>query len=294
MKTIGFSTYEKMPDGTADDQLAAVELRRLGFEVTPVVWDDPSVNARGLDAVVMRSCWDYHLKPERFAEWVESLDRAGVRVLNSSRVTRWNLDKRYLEDLASRGVAIPRTVWLERRLERRLEQGSRVDLAALLREHEIQEAVIKPVISASAYRTWRMSAAEADQYQGALDEVLADRDVMVQEFIEEVTAQGEISFVFLGGEHSHTVLKRPKAGDFRVQEDYGGSREIWSPAPSLVEQARAAVDRVGEPVVFARVDGIDVGGRLVLMELELIDPVLFLGLDEQAPRRFAEAIARSL
>lgn len=222
-------------------------------------------------------------------EWVESLDWAGVRVLNSSRVTRWNLDKRYLKDLASRGVAIPRTVWLERRQE----PGSRVDLAALLREHEIQEAVVKPVISASAYRTWRVSTAEADQHQGALDEVLADRDVMVQEFIPEVTAQGEISFVFLGGEHSHTVLKRPKAGDFRVQEDYGGSREIWSPPAALVEQARAAVDGVGEPVVFARVDGIDVGGRLVLMELELIDPVLFLGFDEQAPRRFAEAIAAS-
>lgn len=286
MKKIGFATYQGIPGGTGDDLLAADELRRLGFDVVPVVWDDPAADAAGFDAMVIRSCWDYHLKPESFTVWLDALDQAGVQVINSSRITRWNLNKEYLKDLAAGGVPVPRTVWVE--------PGSRVDLEELLRENGIDEAVVKPVISLSAYKTWRTSTAQARGHQADFEEVTAERAVMVQELVREVETQGEISFVFLGGEHSHTVLKRPKPGDFRVQEDFGGTREILNPAAALVEQAQAVLDLAGEPVVFARVDAIDIGGWLVLMELELIDPFLFLGFDDRAPRRFAEAIAEAL
>lgn len=286
MKKIGFATYQGIPGGTGDDLLAADELRRLGFDVVPVIWDDPAAATGRLDAVVIRSCWDYHLKPERFTAWLDELDQAGVTVLNSSRITRWNLNKEYLKDLAAGGVPVPRTIWIE--------PGSRVDLEDLLREHGMDEAVVKPVISLSAYKTWRTSTAQARAHQADFEEITAERAVMVQELVREVETQGEISFVFFGGEHSHTVLKRPKAGDFRVQEDFGGTREILTPSAALVEQAEAILDLAGEPVVFARVDAIDVGGWLVLMELELIDPFLFLGFDEGAPRRFAAAIAEAL
>lgn len=286
MKKIGFATYREIPALTADDLLAAEELRLLGFDVVPVVWDDPAADVHDLAAVVTRSCWDYHLRPDRFRSWLDALDRSGTPVLNSSRLVHWNMDKRYLRALAAQGVAVPRTVWVE--------AGDGGDLEALLHDHGIGEAVVKPAISLSAHETWRTSLSAARGHQDAFARLVSTGSVLVQELVEEVVSRGEISFVFFGGAYSHAVLKRPKEGDFRVQMDFGGSRELWSPPDSLVEQARAVVDLVEEPLVFARVDGIDVGGQLCLMELELIDPVLFLAFDEQAPRRFAEAISGRL
>lgn len=289
MKKIGFATYRKIPALTADDLLAAEELRLLGFDVVPIVWDDPTADLRDLAAVVTRSCWDYHLWPDRFRSWLDRLDRSGIRVLNPSAVVRWNMDKRYLRDLAAKGVALPRTVWVEAR--------SGEDLEALLEGNGFAEAVVKPAISLSAYETWRTSVATARSHQDAFERLVSSGGVLVQELVEEVVSRGEISFLFFGGEYSHAVLKRPKSGDFRVQEDFGGSRELFHPPAALVDQARSVLDLVEEPLAFARVDGIAVGaegGRLCLMELELIDPVLFLAFDKDAPRRFAEVIAGML
>jgi hypothetical protein len=175
-----------------------------------------------------------------------------------------------------------------------VERGAQIDLATLLRDHGLDAAVIKPVISLSAYKTWRTSLAEAQAHQAAFDQLVAEQGVMVQAFIADVTTQGELSLVFLGGSYSHTVCKRPRDGDFRVQADFGGTRAAMVPPAHVLAQAQAIVELVREPLLYARVDGIDVGDRFLLMELELIDPVLFFAYDHAAPQRFAEALARTL
>jgi hypothetical protein len=114
--------------------------------------------------------------------------------------------------------------------------------------------------------------------------------MMVQRFINEVLTIGEWSLLFFNNEFSHAVIKLPKVGDFRVQEDFGGSSEAAIPPPQLVEDARHILSLIDEPLLFARVDGVEIDGRLCLMELELIEPFLFLGYDPAAPRRLAEAI----
>src|SRR6185369_12155313 len=119
--------------------------------------------------------------------------------------------------LEQKGITIPKTVWLE--------PGPAPDLEQLLIENEIDEAVIKPTVSLSAYRTWRTSIAAAKDHQREFAELVESRGVMIQSFIDEVITKGEISFLFFGGRYSHAVYKRPKKGDFRVQDDYGGSRE---------------------------------------------------------------------
>lgn len=279
---IAFVTHASLPGLAADDLLAVEELHRRGARVEPAVWDDPGVRWSAYDRVVIRSCWDYHLRPDAFFDWLDRLEGEGIPLWNSAAVVRGNVDKAYLGELGAAGLPVLPTV--------RLPQGEPADLAGLLDRQGWDEVVIKPSVSASAFRTLRTRRGEAAAVQGTLDEMLASSGVLVQPFLAEIQQGGEWSLIFLGGEFSHAVLKRPKEGDFRVQTELGGSADPRTPSISLVEQARRIVAAIPRPWLYARVDGVEIGGVFTLMELELIEPSLFLVADEQAPARFAAAI----
>lgn len=281
-RNLAFVTYHKAPNLTPDDVLAIPPLNEIDFEVTPVIWNDPAVDWKQFDAVVIRSCWDYHRQPRQFEEWLNQLKAQQVTVWNPVEISRWNMNKKYLQELAAKGVAIPPTIWLA--------AESSANLSALLNEKHWDQAVIKPVISATAYQTYRTSPATAKADQAKLDEVLRHAGVMIQKFVEEITTAGEWSLIFFAGKFSHAVLKRAPAGDFRVQADFGGTYQLHLPPPALIKQAEAILRLIEPPLLYARVDGADCNGQLVLMELELIEPCLFLKADIAAPRRFAEAI----
>lgn len=282
---VAFSTCRSVPLLSRDDQLVIGPLQEHGLEVVPWIWDDPAPPP-DLNAVVHRSCWDYHEKTGAFLAWLDVLAASGLPSFNSPSLTAWNLDKRYLIDLAARGAAIPETIWLAR--------GERVDLAALLRDRELDEVVIKPQISLSAFATFRASRADVVSAQTQLDALLAERAMMVQAFLPDITESGELSFVFFGGEHSHTVRKVPRAGDFRVQQDHGGSRALVTATPAQIAEAARVLAAAQEPLLFARIDMVETARGLVLMELEAIDPELFLALDPAAPQQFADSIARAV
>src|SRR5262249_51692359 len=158
---------------------------------------------------------------------------------------------------------------------------------SVLEKQGWQKAVVKPRISATSFRTWVTSPEHAGNQQSAFDELLAASGAVVQRFVDEVQTRGEWSLMFFGGKYSHAVLKQPKAGDFRVQEEYGGSAELASPRMSLIEQAGRITDLFDDKLLYARVDGVEIDGRFCLMELELIEPLLFLSCDSLAPQRFA-------
>jgi glutathione synthase/RimK-type ligase-like ATP-grasp enzyme len=281
---VAFTTCAGVPDLSGDDRLALAPLRDLGVEVVPWIWEAPA--PPGITAVVHRSCWDYHEKPAAFLAWLDALEASEVLSLNAVPAVRWNLDKRYLRDLAGRGVAIAETAWIA--------AGERVDLAALLCARGLDEVVIKPQISLSAFATWRASRASAAAAQAPLDARLRARARMVQAFLPEVIEHGELSFVFLGGRYSHTVRKRPRSGDFRVQQDHGGSRALVDVPAALIAEAAQMLAAAGTPLLYARVDAVETPAGLVLMELEAIDPELFLALAPEAPGRFAAAIAAAV
>jgi hypothetical protein len=286
MKRIALATAAKLPTLNDDDRLLIPALTELGFTAVPAVWDAPDVcwdEYRG-GAVLVRSCWDYHHRLEEFLAWVTRLERAGVPLWNPPAVLRWNSHKGYLRDLATRGVPIVPTRWLER--------GAPVDLARLLRDAGWREAVVKPAVSASAHGTWRTSVETASADQPQVDELLGAGDVMVQPLMSEVQDPlgGEWSILFFGGRPSHAVLKRPAAGDYRVQWEFGGTTVTMAPPPRLLADAEAVMAAVPGDPVYARVDGVARDGRLVLMELELIEPHLFLGWDAGAPGRLAAAL----
>lgn len=286
-RSVAFVTYDLAPALTADDRLAAAALEARGVAVDPVVWSDPGVDWRRYECVVLRSTWDYHRRVAEFRAWLDTLDESRVPVWNPVPLARWNLDKRYLRELATRGVPTVPTIWLER--------GSEPVIAELLATHGWTDAVVKPVVGATAYRTVRIAldqpAAERSRLQEIVHAALALDDAMLQPFLPEVHAEGEWSLVFFGGEFSHAVLKQPAAGDFRVQSEFGGTAVDTAAPAEVLAGARAVLDRVAEPWLYARVDGVrSAHAGFLLMELEMLEPSLFLSLDRAAPARFAEAI----
>lgn len=282
MKRIALATCAKLPTLNDDDRLLMGVLAELGLGSVPALWDAPDVCWDDFQAVLVRSCWDYHHRLEEFLAWVARLERAGVPVWNPPALLRWNSHKGYLRDLAPRGVSTVPTRWLVR--------GARVDLARLLRDAGWRDAVVKPAVSASAHGTWRTSVDTARADQPRLDELLGAGDVMAQPFVREVQDRGEWSVLFFGGRYSHAVLKRPAENDYRVQWEFGGSAVTMAPPPRLLGDAGAVMAAVAGDALYARVDGVERDGRLVLMELELIEPHLFLGWDPGAAGRLAAAV----
>lgn len=286
MATIALATYRDLPQLTPEDQLVCALLQTLGVQAQPAVWDAQDIAWDSYQAVVVRSCWDYHLHPGRFIAWLRELEQLQVPLWNPAPLLQWNLHKTYLRDLQMQSVAVPPTSWLER--------GCQANLEAIFANHGWSEAVVKPAVSATAYNTWRTTREHAKQDQPRFAELLQHSDILVQQFMEPVVADGEWSFVFFQKQYSHAVLKKAKPGDFRVQDDFGGTVEVQSPSMALIEQAQQIIHCIKDPLLFARVDGIELDRRLVLMELELIEPFLFLQSDPHAVERFAHAILTML
>ena len=282
MQKIAFATYDGFPGLTDDDRLAADALAQRGIAVEAVLWTDPSVGWSDYLAVVLRSCWDYHLKPDEFRAWLDKLENEKTALWNPYQVLRWNMDKNYLRDLQGQGVPVLDSVWLSR--------GTSTNLSDLMRQQGWQQAVVKPMISAAANGTEVFSFEQAREGQRGFEELLNTGGVIVQDFAEEIQTSGEWSLVFFNKKYSHAVIKRPQIGDFRVQRDFGGTAQAIEAPKQLVGQAHQVIDRIDNDLLYARVDGIERKRQLFLMELELIEPYLFFELDQWAAGRFADAL----
>lgn len=243
-----------------------------------VVWDDPSVDWSSFGAVWIRSPWDYTTKYAAFLAWVHEVG-ARVELWNPAAVVAWNSHKSYLLELADQGVAVVPT--------RLVPAGVPVDLAATMADQHWDGAVVKPAVSVGAVGAQRITRDQA----GAWDE--QDRsgsphpvDRLVQPLVEEV-ADGEVSMIAIDGRITHAVRKVPAPGDFRVQIEHGGQELIHHPTPAERQLAQATLEAVGPRLLYARIDCVTTPAGPQLMELELIEPSLFLGL---APPSALEAL----
>ena len=281
---IAFATSSDHPELTGDDRLAAEALRARGAEVVPAIWNDVNEDWPAFDLVVIRSTWDYHTKYTEFLAWLDALDAGGVRVANDTKTLRWNADKRYLKHFEERDVNVIPTAFVD--------CGATDELIEILRGNRWHEAVVKPVVSATAYKTWRTTLATARDDQQKFEKLVSAAGVMVQPFVAEIETEGEWSFQFFGGAFSHAVVKRAQPGEYRVQEEYGGSIEPAVPPDHLLSEATRYILESPSTPDYARVDAVSVGGSLMLMELELIEPDLHFKYDENAPARFAERVMR--
>jgi len=282
MPDVALVTYAELPDLNPDDHPLRDALRARGARAHAVRWDDGRVDWCRFDVVVLRSCWDYHRRTEEFRAWLTARERAGTPLWNPVPVVRWNLDKSYLRDLRAAGSAVPDTIWIE--------PGRAPDLKQLVAAQPWRRAVVKPRISLSAHDTWVTDRDAAERDQERFGRLVADRGALVQEFVPEVTRDGELSLVYIAGRFSHAVCKRAGPDDFRVQHQYGGSAEPVAASAVAQREAAQALAALPGPWLYARVDGVEREGRLLVMELEAIEPELFLVWSREAADRFATAI----
>ena len=270
-----------------DDRLLADALARRGLSSARVDWADPSADWSAFGCAVFRTTWDYFERFAEFTEWLSHVERH-TRLCNPAATVRWNVDKHYLADLDARGVpAVP---------SRFLERGSAVSLLDVLNDTGWDEAVIKPCVSGAARHTHRVNRRTAGELQPLLTSLLADEAMIVQPFQADIAVGGEDSLVVFGGRFTHAVKKRAKAGDFRVQDDYGGTVHPHTPTAEQIELAERAFRVAVRPVpVYGRVDLVrDTAGRLAVMELELIEPELWLRMHPPAAEAFADAVVQFL
>jgi glutathione synthase/RimK-type ligase-like ATP-grasp enzyme len=248
----------------------AEALIAAGADVEPLPWTKAS-DLSGFDLILPLVAWGYHLDYERWLAFLDAIDESGVLMMNPPALLRWNGDKAYLAELADAGVPTVPTLAVEACCDADLEEARR--------RFDSDWLVIKPPVSASASGTHRL---------GPNDDLPPDsrsRPMIVQPLIEEIARTGEFSLMLFAGEYSHAVVKRPKSGDFRVQPHLGGVT-LPSKAPPGAEQlARLALAAAPAHATYARVDIVpDDEGVLRIMELELIEPALFL---DHAPDRGA-------
>ena len=284
MRRCAFLTMADSSGYVVDDALAVEPLRQLGWHVESVPWNRDNVAWEAYDVVVIRSTWDYVDRLDDFVAVLGEIESSGARLENPLELVHWNLRKTYLRDLAERGVPIVPTVWRDR-----LASG---ELAPLLSEIPGVEAIVKPAVGASAEGAFRFDRRQPGSAVGDAETYFADRGLMVQPLVRSVLEEGEYSLFYLNGDHSHTVLKTPKADDFRVQEEHGGYIRAVVAERELLHAGAKVLGTLHTTPLYTRVDLVrsDDGASYWLMELELVEPSLYLRMDPGAPARFARSL----
>jgi glutathione synthase/RimK-type ligase-like ATP-grasp enzyme len=279
MHQICFLSMDDLSGYVFDDELAVEPLEKLGWRVRTVSWRDQEADWNDFAAVIIRTTWDYQKYPAEFLRVLQKIDQSQARLENSLQTVEWNLSKAYLRDLEIKGIKIVPTVWGE-------NSPTAKDFGAWLEHFKTGEIIVKPIVSATAEDTFRLKAFQPD-----LTEIFQNRRYLVQPFMPRIVTEGEFSLFYFGGKYSHTILKTPKEKDFRVQEEHGGIITAVTPSIKLLQTAERVFDLIAPVPLYARIDFVrNEDDEFCLMELELIEPALYLRMNENAPRFFAETI----
>lgn len=292
---LALASCRELPAWEVDDRPLVAALETRGARVEEPAWDDPRADWAGFDGCLIRTTWDYMERRDEYVAWAQRVESA-TPLFNPAAVVRWNTHKGYLRELERRGVAIVPTAWLE--------AGSRPEIAGQLAERGWRRGFLKPMVGATARETLRFDA-DPDglaRAQAHAERLLAREGLMLQPYLERVEHDGEVSAIFLEGELSHGVRKVPRAGDFRVQDDFGArdfpyafagrERDV---AVATLAAAESALALAPARLLYARADylrGAD--GELLLTELELVEPSLFFRHAPVAAARLAEALLARL
>ena len=269
-----------------EDRLLSDALRGYGLTAARVVWSDPDVDWSQFRAAVFRTIWDYFTRFEEFTGWLSRVEQQ-TRLCNDPSLVRWNMDKHYFTDLERQGIhTVP---------SRFLEIGTTVSIPSLLEETRWPVAIVKPCVSGGAHHTYRVDRENAMEVDAIVRGLLPDRAMVFQPFQNEIVRTGEDTLVILDGRYTHAVRKVAKPGDFRVQDDFGGRVHAYEPTPDQIELAERTMAACLPAPAYGRVDMVrDNEGRLAVMELEVIEPELWLRHHPPAAEVMARGLARWL
>jgi glutathione synthase/RimK-type ligase-like ATP-grasp enzyme len=268
-------------DYVTDFHLSFAPMKALGWDVKTLAWrSSPDWNQ--YDAVYICTPWDYPQHVDEFREVLASIDASSAMLFNDIEIVRWNLEKTYLRDVEARGDDIVPSSWHE--------DFESAEVTRYFEHHGVDKVVIKPTIGANAKDTFVLYDPVDAEMLATLQSTFSGRAFFVQPFIENIQTEGEFSLFFFNGTYSHAILKTPKSGDFRAQEEHGAAIIECEPPDELRQIAVQVFSHINPLPVYGRGDWVrGPDGRFLLMELELIEPALYLRTDGQSAARFAAA-----
>ncbi|MFI5171956.1 MAG: RimK family alpha-L-glutamate ligase [Chitinophagales bacterium] len=257
-----------------DDKMLTAELEALGLTVTRKSWSDPEFDWASARFAIFRTIWDYFKRYDEFNKWL-NIAEANTSFINSIELVRWNIDKHYFIDLNNKGVHTVETIFIEKHDD--------VSLETVFNHLQNEQAILKPAVSGAAWHTYKINKNNIADHEAIFKQLISEECMLLQPFQNEIIEKGEVAMMVMGGIFTHAVLKKAKPGDFRVQDDFGGTLHDYTPTKEEIAFAEKAVLACSTLPLYARVDIIrDNNDELSVMELEIIEPELWL-------RRFPEA-----
>lgn len=261
-------------------------LEKRGYKVTCVPWSDPDYDWSQTRAVVFRSIWDYFERYDEFIGWL-NIVKDHTQLINPKSLIDWNIDKHYLADLEEKGIDIVPTAFVD--------TGKYRSIDKVCNEKGWGNVVIKPAIAGSAFHTYKVKKEERDSFETLFKDLVSERDMLIQPFQETIIALGEASLMIFNGKYTHAILKKAKKGDYRVQENFGGSVHDYTPTPEEISFAENVFKMCDPMPAYGRVDivwGTD--GTILLGELEIIEPELWIRNRPDTAENFVEGIVHYL
>jgi len=265
-----------------EDQLVIDALKKENFSVIKTNWDNPDMDWSAVKMLIFRTTWDYHHRFDEFKKWLDKVEKT-CELINPSSIIFWNIDKHYLADLSAKGIKIIPSTFIE--------IGEQKSLAEIVAASGYEKIILKPTISAAARETFKISLDEIPSHESNFKKLIAKEAFLIQPFIESIEDEGEVSFMVFGGQYSHAVLKKAKPGDFRVQDDFGGTVHEYLANEQEIAFAERCVKACDPMPLYARVDVVwDHMNEMCLSELELIEPELWFRRCPEAATDLAKHI----
>ncbi len=289
----GILTSAALPELNPSDRSLKDVLEKHDHSCDIFVWDQiqPGPDRtliygsekKNYDALIVRSTWDYYKKLPQFLEFTQ---QCSIPLINPFEVIRWNSNKKYLLRFEQAGIPIVPT-----KVFSSLQQIQETALSW-------NKVVVKPSVSASSFMTYLWDQNQIPQKTQQIQDIFSHSELIMQPFLNEIQEFGEISLVYfrIGGKpkFSHAILKQAKSGDFRIQQDYGGTATAYPATPEDLKFANSVLEQVKEPWVYARVDAIPSKSGLLLCELEMIEPELFMATSKNKKELFYQSILEFL
>ncbi|MCF6364665.1 MAG: hypothetical protein L3J35_00530 [Bacteroidales bacterium] len=269
-----------------EDELVKKALKKKGLKVTRTYWDNPDFDFSTAKITLFRTVWDYFHRFEEFSKWLDNTKHK-TTFINSPETIRWNIGKHYLKYLHEKGINIPNTYFIKRYDNRTLKN--------IFKYCNWKEAVLKPTVSGAGRHTYKLTAENVNLHEEVFKKLIFEEDMMLQEFQYNIYEKGELAFMIFDGKFSHAILKKAKKGEFKVQDDFGGSVYEYTASSNEIKFAEEVVSACNPKPIYARVDIIfDNNNKPAVGELEMIEPELWFRFYPPAADLFANAISKIL
>ena len=266
-----------------EDSILLKELEKCNLKVIKKDWSDNKFDWKQTRYAIFRTTWDYFDKFDTFIKWFEKTKRETL-FINPKEIILWNINKTYLQELSKKGINIAKTIFVE--------EKQKITLKDLFKKSQFNEAIIKPSVSGAARDTFKITKKNHKKFESNFQKLIKKESFLFQEFLKDIQIFGEISIILIDGEYTHAVRKIAKKGDFRVQDDHGGTVEVYNPVKEEIEFAKLCVSKCPSQPIYARVDLIyDNKKNISLGELELIEPELWFRNNAKSAKLLAKKIS---